>query len=58
MRSEYVVKEELVDQFYGNANTATLLDYQKNGIPVEDLKNMERVYKEAGLDIYAWLEKL
>lgn len=58
MRSGYVVKEELVDLFYGNANTETLLDYQRNGIPVEDLKSMERSCKEAGVDIYDWLEKL
>lgn len=39
---KYRVKEEHVATFYGNADAATIEDYQTNGIPEEDLEQLTR----------------
>lgn len=53
-RSKWVVKDEFINQFYGNTDQETIQDYQTNGIPEEDLQHLEREWG----DLSEMLEEL
>lgn len=48
VRTVYRVRDEYIDRFYGGTDPQVIRDYQENGIPRDDLEQLESEWGDLG----------